>query len=56
MTVSDFILLGKKIGVGIVITAIPLGIFTGGLWISHKVLARPEPYQSTRTSGVAHEN
>ena len=56
MRVSDFLLLGKKIGVGIVITAIPLGILAGGLWVSHKVLARPEPHPPTTTSEVAHEN
>jgi hypothetical protein len=56
MTVPDFILLGKKIGVGIVITAIPLGILTGGLWLSHKVLAQHDAHQSTTTSEVAHEN
>jgi hypothetical protein len=56
MRVSDFILLGKKIGVGIVITAIPLGIFAGGLWVSRKVLAKHDPHQSTTTPEVAHEN
>jgi hypothetical protein len=56
MRVSDFLLLGKKIGVGIVITLIPLGILTGGLWVSHKVLARPEQHQSRTNSEAAHEN
>ena len=56
MRVSDFLLLGKKIGVGIVITLIPLGILTGGLWVSHKILARPEQHQSRTNSEAAHEN
>jgi hypothetical protein len=56
MRVSDFILLGKKIGVGIVIAAIPLGILTGGLWVGYKVLAQHEAHHSAATSEVAHEN
>jgi len=38
MRVSDLILLLKKIGVGILVTLIPLGILTGGLWVSQKVV------------------
>ena len=34
MGVSDFVLLAKKIAVGILVTVIPLGILTGGLLIS----------------------
>jgi hypothetical protein len=42
MRVSDVVLLGKKIGVGILITLIPLGILTGGLWFSQKLLKNPQ--------------
>jgi hypothetical protein len=38
MRVSDLVLLGKKIGVGILISLIPLVILTGGLWFSQKLL------------------
>ncbi len=40
MGVSDLVLLAKKIAVGILITLIPLGILTGGLWVSQKALKK----------------
>ena len=39
---ADITLLGKKIGVGILVTLIPLGIVTGGLWVSQKALKSPQ--------------
>lgn len=38
MTFTDFILLGKKIGVGILIIVIPFTILYGGLWLLQEVL------------------
>jgi hypothetical protein len=54
MRVSDLVLLGKKIGVGILISLIPLGILTGGLWFSQKLL-RQNP-QSTVGHSVEARN
>lgn len=38
MNTSDFILLGKKIIIGILVTVIPLLIILGGLLLLQKVL------------------
>jgi hypothetical protein len=38
MTGQDFITLGKKIFIGIIIFLIPLLIFIAGLWLIKKVL------------------
>lgn len=38
MKTQDFIILGKKIFVGIVVTAVPLVIFLVGLWLVKKNL------------------
>lgn len=38
MNTTDFILLGKKIGIGILVTVIPLLIILGGLLLLQKVL------------------
>jgi hypothetical protein len=54
MRVSDLVLLGKKIGVGILITLIPLGILTGGLWFSQKLLKKNP--QSTVSHSVEARN
>jgi hypothetical protein len=40
MRVSDFTLLGRKIAVGILVTLIPLGILTGGLWVGQKIMKK----------------
>jgi ethanolamine transporter EutH len=53
MQLSDLTLLARKILVGIVITVVPLGILTGGLWITQKTLkknAKPIVVQSGETS------
>jgi len=38
MTSSDFILIGKKILVGIIVTLIPLIILLGGLYLVQQLL------------------
>ena len=38
MTVSDLTLLGRKIFVGVVITAVPAALLIGGLWATQHVL------------------
>ena len=38
MNTNDFIILGKKILVGIIITAVPLIIFLVGIWLVRKSL------------------
>ena len=38
MTGQDFIILAKKIIVGIIITAVPLIIFLVGIWLVEKAL------------------
>jgi hypothetical protein len=38
MTGQDFVILAKKIFVGILVTAIPLIIFLVGIWLVKKVL------------------
>lgn len=38
MNTTDFILLGKKIAIGILVTVIPLLIILGGLLLLQKVL------------------
>ena len=53
MGVSDFVLLAKKIAVGVLVTLIPLGILTGGLWVCHMALkknVRPIASQSVKVS------
>ena len=53
MQVSDFILIAKKIAVGIVITVVPLGILIGPLWFTHhaaKMTVAPKPSRATEVS------
>jgi hypothetical protein len=38
MTISDFILIGKKILVGIIVTLIPLAILLGGIYLVQELL------------------
>jgi hypothetical protein len=38
MNTNDFVILGKKILVGIIITAVPLIIFLVGIWLVRKSL------------------
>jgi hypothetical protein len=40
MRISDLTLLAKKIGVGILVTLIPLAILTSGLFVGQKLLKR----------------
>lgn len=42
LTLSDVILLFKKILIGIVVAIIPFVIIFGGLWITRRVLATEE--------------
>jgi hypothetical protein len=53
---ADMKLLGKKIGIGILITLIPLGILTGGLWVSQKVLNRNPQANVNHAEEVSHAN
>lgn len=52
----DITLLGKKIGVGILITLIPLGILTGGLWVSQKALKKNPQATVNHSEEVSHAN
>jgi hypothetical protein len=53
---ADITLLGKKIAVGSLVTLIPLGILTGGLWVSLKALKK-NPQATVNHSGeVSHAN
>ncbi len=46
MTLSDVSIIGKKIVVGIIITAVPFIIIVGGLWLTQKALGGdPKPQQ-----------
>ena len=40
MTLSDVLLIGKKILVGIVVTVVPFIIIVGGLWATQRLLSR----------------
>ena len=35
MTTGDFVILSKKIAVGILIFLVPLAIIAGGIWLAH---------------------
>jgi hypothetical protein len=56
MEVSDLVLLAKKIAVGIVITLVPLGILTGGLWVSQKALKKNVEPSTNHSVEVSHAN
>jgi len=56
MEVSDLVLLAKKIAVGIVITLVPLGILTGGLWVSQKALKKNVEPITNHPVEVSHAN
>jgi hypothetical protein len=53
MGVSDFVLLAKKIAVGILVTVIPLGILTGGLLVSQNALKKATSKKNAQ-SGAKH--
>ncbi len=56
MKLADITLLVKKIGVGILVTLIPLGILAGGLWLTQKTLASHDRPEANRSAQVSHEN
>jgi uncharacterized protein YneF (UPF0154 family) len=56
MGVSDLVLLAKKIAVGILVTLIPLGILTGGLWVSQKTLQKNLQPNASHSAEVSHAN
>ncbi len=56
MGVSDLVLLAKKIAVGILVTVIPLGILTGGLWVSQKALKKNVQPIASHSVEVSHAN
>jgi uncharacterized membrane protein YqgA involved in biofilm formation len=43
MRVQDLVLLAKKIGVGVAVTAIPAVILVGGLWLTQHSLDTQHP-------------
>ena len=53
---EDVALLAKKIGVGILITLIPLAIMTGGLWVSQKALKKNPQATLNHSEEVSHAN
>jgi hypothetical protein len=53
---QDITLLGKKIGIGILITLIPLGILAGGLWISQKALKTNPQATVNHSEEASHAN
>jgi hypothetical protein len=56
MGVSDLVLLAQKIAVGILVTVIPLGILTGGLWVSQKALKKNVQPIASHSVEVSHAN
>ena len=53
MNSSDVTLLTRKILVGIVITLVPLGILTGGLWLTQRTInkdSKPNVRHAVETS------
>jgi len=38
MTLSDVLLLVKKIAVGILLTAVPFALIAGGIWLAQSLL------------------
>ena len=56
MGVSDFVLIAKKIAVGIVITLVPLGILTGALWVSQKAMKKNVQPIASHSVEVSHAN
>jgi hypothetical protein len=57
MTWTDTWLLAKKILVGIVITLVPLGILTGGLWLTQRLAGnQAHTKQASSTNMVTHAN
>lgn len=55
MRISDLVLLAKKIGIGIVITIVPLGILVGPLWVTQH-FAKKNGSPLNRSTEVVHAN
>ena len=56
MKFSDVRLLARKILVGIVITLVPLGILTGGLWITQRTTNKDSKVIVRRSVETSHAN
>jgi len=56
MTLTDTWLLLKKILLGIVITAVPLVILAGGLWITQRVTNHSGGKQISSAKGTSRAN
>ena len=56
MKFSDVTLLARKILVGIVITLVPLGILTGGLWITQRTIKKDSKPIVRHSVETSHEN
>jgi hypothetical protein len=54
MRVSDFVLLAKKIAVGIVITVVPLAILVGPLWITQRTVRKGPAPTATHSTELRH--
>jgi hypothetical protein len=50
MTQSDFTLLLKKIGIGVLLVLIPLGILAGALHLTRRVLVRQASSQTASSN------
>lgn len=55
MRIADLILLARKIAVGIIITAVPLAIVAGSLWVTQRAVTRNSPAAKHSTE-VSHAN
>jgi hypothetical protein len=49
---GDVWLLAKKIGIGVVITVVPLGILTAGLWITQRAATIHEEQKPAASAKV----
>jgi hypothetical protein len=49
MRLNDVILLFQKIAVGLVVTAVPLMILGGGMWLTRTLLDRAPAASATQT-------
>ena len=56
MNFSDVTLLARKILVGIVITLVPLGILTGGLWVTQRTMAKKSKAVVSHSVETSHAN
>ncbi|MGZ3926032.1 MAG: hypothetical protein ACXVJG_03685 [Mucilaginibacter sp.] len=46
MTLTDIKILGKKIGIGLVVAIVPLILIVGGLWLTKTVLDKSKSARS----------